>query len=189
MCEGPHLDRLGDLLAGVLALADGDTDKLGSDVGKQRVGESVPGAEESADRSVAKQVVAERSRGCESRPGARVSSCAQAAVLPKAARRTLPVAEADAVLARSSSEVEDDAEDDETGQGKNLDEREPELRAGRKGLVSCRSPASAFFAGGRTSTSPKTRTPSRLIRTMTPIMSVIQIAGSSEIRGSGQRKV
>jgi hypothetical protein len=34
----------------------------------------------------------------------------------------------------------------------------------------------------RTSTSPKTRTPSRLMRTMTPIMSVIQIAGSSEGR-------
>jgi hypothetical protein len=89
------------MVRGTTNLSYCDSDEFCPDVGEESVGKRVPGPQEGADL-VLEDVRAEGTG-------------------------VLPVAEADSVVRRSSSEIEDDTEDDETAEDDDLDGRHPEL--------------------------------------------------------------
>lgn len=94
--------RSGDVTPGVLCFTTGDGDNLGTDEGEGSVGHHSPPGQETA--LVALNAVELRERAW-----------------------VFPVAEAETVMVRASTEVEHDTKDNQTGDSDNLDRGEDEF--------------------------------------------------------------
>lgn len=108
------LDGFGDVLAGVLDLADGDTDDLSSCEGEGGLNKNIPEGEEAPEGSAdaADWLASDRIR--------RPEELGHRAWV-------LPVAETDAVTGGTATEVDDERGDDQDDNGDDLDETEPKL--------------------------------------------------------------
>ena len=103
--EGPP-NRLRDVLRRVLRLTDGHTNKLGTDEGEQSIDEGAPETQERGELLVVDLGLDIRTHG---------------------PMWGFPVAETDAVVLRVTSEVDDDAHENETDECDDLDAAEPEF--------------------------------------------------------------
>lgn len=105
--EGP-LDRDWDVLPGILGLANSNADKFGSHVGEKSVDECRPETEEGSEALPVRNLFLK--------------------VFTQWAVRRIPVSETNPIVFRISSEINDDAHQDQCDQGDDLDAREPELQ-------------------------------------------------------------